>query len=443
MKKLKFCAFLLFFFAFRTGFAQVELLQSGPMTGYATMFEVMLWVQTKSPAKVHFEYHEENDLKNRVITEAYFTKKEEAFTARIRTEKLEPGKKYVYSLFINDKLVKRPYPLKFQTPPLWQWRTDAPDFAFAFGSCLYVNDPPYDRPGKAFGEPPVILQKIADKNPDFMLWAGDNIYLREPDWESKKGILYRYTHTRSVPELQPLLGGTHHYAAWDDHDYGPNDADRNFELKKESLEAFKLFWANPNYDAFGQPSTCGTFSWGDAQFFLLDNRSFRAPEDMHDEPERPCFGQEQLRWLKESLRTSKARFKFVVSGGQILNPVAVFSNYAVYSQERAEFLNIISDIKGVVILSGDRHHTVMQELKRLRKNSLFEITSSSLTASVYPQQVEMNEGGINVEGTYHVGNNFVMISVSGKGDNRKLTVECFDKGGARIWAKDIYAKDLE
>jgi alkaline phosphatase D len=433
----------MFFVLFFETSAQENLLQSGPMTGYSTMFEVMLWVQTKAPAKVHFEYFEEGKNAEKVKTDSYLTKKDEGFTARIRTEKLEPGRKYRYILFINDKEVKRQYPLTFQTPPLWHWRTKPPEFSFVMGSCLYINDEPYDRPGKNFGEKPVILEKIVEKKPDFMLWLGDNVYLREPDWESKKGIMYRYTHTRSIPEMQALLGAMHHYAIWDDHDFGPNDADRNFELKKESLDVFKLFWANPNYDVFGQPSTCGTFSWGDAQFFLLDNRSFRAPEDMHDEPERPCFGKEQLRWLKESLHSSKARFKFIVSGGQIINPAAIFSNYAVYGQERAELLNTVANTKGVVFLSGDRHHTVMQELKRLRKKSLFEITSSSLTAGVYEQKSEFNEQGINVPGTNYVGHNFVKISFSGDWENRKMTIECFDKNGAQIWTKEIAAKDLE
>ena len=413
------------------------------MTGYSTMFEVMLWVQTKNSAKVHFEYFEENNPKIRQKTVSVLTKKEDAFTAHIRTEKLEPGKKYLYTLFINDKEVKRPYPLRFQTPPLWQWRTNPPEFKFAMGSCLYINDEAYDRPGKAYGERPVILEKILDKKPDFMLWLGDNVYLREPDWESKNAMIYRYTHTRSIPEIQALLGGTHHFAAWDDHDFGPNDGARFFELKKEALETFKLFWANPNYDVFDKPSTCGTFSWGDAQFFLLDNRSFRAPEDMHDEPERPCFGKEQLLWLKESLFSSKARFKFVVSGGQIINPVAVFSNYAVYPKERAEMLEILSKTKGVVVLSGDRHHSVMQQLNVMNKKPLIEITSSSLTSGVYGQQENYKEDVANVAGTLTIQNNFITVAFSGDYQNRKLTIECFDKNGVLLWTKEILAKDIE
>ena len=35
-----------------------DLIKSGPMVGYSTMQEVLLWVQTDEKAKVHFEYYE-------------------------------------------------------------------------------------------------------------------------------------------------------------------------------------------------------------------------------------------------------------------------------------------------------------------------------------------------------------------------------------------------
>ena len=44
------------------------------------------------------------------------------------------------------------------------------------------------------------------QRPDLMLWLGDNTYLREVDWYTRTGFIHRYTHTRSLPELQPLPG---------------------------------------------------------------------------------------------------------------------------------------------------------------------------------------------------------------------------------------------
>ena len=54
-KKIRFA--LTAFFTFISLHAQ-DLINSGPMVGYSTMQEVLLWVQTSENAKVHFEYYE-------------------------------------------------------------------------------------------------------------------------------------------------------------------------------------------------------------------------------------------------------------------------------------------------------------------------------------------------------------------------------------------------
>ena len=158
-----------------------------------------------------------------------------------------------YAVIVNGRRISRPYPLRFQTQKLWQWREEPPAFRIALGSCAYVNEPEYDRPGNAYGGGLEIFTSIVRTKPDAMLWLGDNVYLREVDWYTRTGILARYTHSRSIPELQPLLASTHHYATWDDHDFGPNNSDRSWIHKDVSLDAFKLFWGNPGYGVGGKP----------------------------------------------------------------------------------------------------------------------------------------------------------------------------------------------
>src|SRR5207302_11210079 len=191
-------------------------------------------------------------------------------------DNVRPGTHYAYELLVNGTVAALGRPLRFETPPLWRWHTDPPDFTVALGSCAYINDAPCDRSGPPYGGEYEIFDAIAGTSPDLMLWIGDNVYLRECDWTSRTGILRRYTHSRHLPELQRLLGATNHVAIWDDHDYGPNDSDRGFVLKDASLEAFRLFWDNPSYGISGQSGITTTFEWGDVQLFLLDDRYFRA-----------------------------------------------------------------------------------------------------------------------------------------------------------------------
>ncbi len=419
--------------------AQSDLLQSGPMVGYSTMREVALWVQTTKTAEVYFEYWETGKESEKFRTSEIQTEKETAFTANLKADQVLPGKKYSYSLFINGKEVKRDYEFNFQTQTLWQWRTDPPKFTFGVGSCVYINEPEYDRPNEAYGGGYEIFKSIYQTKPDFMLWLGDNTYLREADWNSETGIMYRYTHTRSNPEMQALLGSTHNYATWDDHDFGPNNSNRSFWNKEITKKAFKLFFPSQNYVNEG---ITNTFHWADVQFFMLDNRYFRTPNN-RTTGERFILGAEQETWLIDALKSSQATFKFVAVGGQFISTNADFENHALFSEERERIIRKIREekIEGVIFLSGDRHHT---ELSKLQENDkmypIYDLTVSPLTAGSHEAREEPNRN--YVKNTLVGDRNFGTISISGTRKDRKLGIKIFDKDGKLLWEKEIQAKDL-
>src|SRR6187402_1115094 len=98
-----------------SGFAQTNLLQSGPMVGYTRPGMTSLWVQTKSEAKVKIKYFEVTCPEKKFFTTEYSTLKAEAFTAHLVADRTYPGKKYQYELYINNVLVPRPYALEFKT----------------------------------------------------------------------------------------------------------------------------------------------------------------------------------------------------------------------------------------------------------------------------------------------------------------------------------------
>ncbi len=417
--------------------AQKALLQSGPMVGYSQMLEVALWVQTKEPAKVQIAYWEQGNPTQRMLTDPMRTEKASAFTAKLFADKVQPSKIYDYQLFINNKPIAFDYPTTFKTQTLWQWRTDAPDFKVAVGSCSYVNDPPYDRPGTPYGGEYDIFTNIHKMRPDVMLWLGDNVYLREADWYSRTGIMYRYTHSRSLPELQPLLASAHHYAIWDDHDFGPNDSDGSFPMKETTLEAFRLFWANPTSGINGQPGITSHFQWNDIDFFLLDNRYHRNA-DLRRSGERAMLGKEQIEWLIDGLVNSRAPFKMIAIGGQVLSTSPVHENYIhFYPEERAYLLRRIEEenIKNVIFLTGDRHHTELDRYINATGNVVYDLTVSPLTSG-FARNVETNNT-FRIEGTLVTQRNFGLLEFSGKQDERMLTIRIFAANGQELWNQVI------
>ncbi len=421
--------------------AQGGLLRAGPMLGYSQMREVALWVQTTSAARVQIAYWSSGDPDRRQVTEPVDTDRQRAFTATLTAELLEPGTRYEYEVLIDGSPVQLPYPTRFQTQTLWQWRTDPPAATIAVASCFYVNEPAYDRPPPPYGAEFQILDHLTARAPEAMLWLGDNTYLREVDWHSRSGILHRYTHTRSYPGLQPLLASTHHYAIWDDHDYGPNNSDRAYWAKGLTREAFELFWPNPSHGIPGLPGIATTFEWADALFVLLDNRTNRSPNDRIT-GKRTILGERQLQWLIDTLAASRAPFKFVAMGGQFLNPYDGFETYASFPQERDRILRLLQqeDIPGVIFLTGDRHRTEMSRLDRRGSYPLYEFTISPLTAG--PFQGELEPNTLRVDGTLVQNRNFALLHIEGPRTDRVLTVTVIDKDGVERWSRELRARDL-
>ncbi len=426
-------------------YAQNSLLNSGPMVGYGQMTEVMLWVQTTKPAAVYYRYWESGDPKNKMASTVENTKEENAFTAHTLIQGLKPGKQFEYEILVNGKIEKRSYPLRFQTQPLWQWRTDPPAFAVAFGSCAYINEPEADRPGKSYGADFEIFSSIASKNPDLMLWLGDNVYYRELDYNTVGGLRHRMTHDRALPELQALFGATHNYAMWDDHDFGPNDADRSYRLKEASLETFKMFWANQTYGTAKLPGVFQRFEWGDVEFFMLDDRYHRSPNESPDDSNKTMFGKAQVQWLKDVLVNSTATFKIIANGNQMLNLAGdKYESLAEFPFEHRDLLHYIKQqkISGILFLSGDRHMTELLQVPDSSFYTLYDYTSSSLTAGIanFTNEAELK---MRVPGTFIAEHNFGMLRFSGPRKDRKLTLECYDVKGILRWSKDIRASELK
>ncbi|RHX87852.1 alkaline phosphatase D family protein [Leptospira stimsonii] len=426
---------LLFFFVFLQPSLEADSsgIASGPIVGYSTLKEVLVWIQTEKKASVALEYFEIENPKNKFLSEEIQTRSNSGFVAKLIANQVKPGKRYRYNVLLDGKKVEAKHPQIFQTQSFFAAGQNPPNFTFALGSCAYVNETEYDVPGKPYGGDYFIYDSILSKKPDFMLWLGDNIYLRETDWDSKTGFLHRYKHQRGIPELQPLFSAVHHYAIWDDHDFGPNDGDSSFWMKDTAEEMFKLHWGNPN---FAKEGIYGSFTWGDAQFILLDDRTFRTANNNKVIGPRQILGEKQFQWLVNSLAFSKATFKFVAIGGQFLNPNAVYENYATYPEERNKILSAIKDlkVKNVVFLTGDRHHTELNLLTDEGAEPIYDFTVSPLTSGAY---AVTEKNPLRIEGTLVEQRNFGMVSVTGNRGERKLLLQIFDGKGKELWKKEI------
>lgn len=463
-------------------------LAAGPMAGHRDARSTIIWLQADAAAKAQIEYWPESAAQGAAQSsaglaaaagkaalaapEASKASKAAAahqrsaavaltsaddFTAHITLDALTPGTRYRYRVLLDGKEARVPETLSFHTEALWQWRKHSynpalghtpPDFTVAFGSCVYVNDPPYDRSlapaGKPYGSHYSVFASIAAKKPDVMLWLGDYLYLREADYGSPAGMAARWRHDRKLPQIQSLLRTGNHYAIWDDHDFGPNDSNASFIYKQESLRLFKRYWAN---GAWGLPDAPGIFrsvSLNDADFFLLDGRTWRDADSAQNLPGKTLFGAAQLRWLKNALLASTARFKVIAAGNQIVKEVPLrIEGWSHFADERREFFDwlTVNRVSGVVFLSGDRHHTELNKQERHGAYPLYDFTCSPLTSGVHaPARGEdMSRADPDTVVNQH---NFCTLDFSGAWSERRMTMKSFDADGRELWKRDISASDL-
>ena len=422
-------------------------LRAGPMAGASYMRGAKLWLQASGPAKAVIEYWDVQQPKKILATPPLPLKADEDFVGHVTIGALEPGRTYGYRVKLDGKLQDVKQSLTFRTQTLWQWRTDAPDWKLALGSCAYTNEPVYDRPGRAYGGPQnatQIYDSIARQKADMMLWLGDYLYYREVDFDSEWGMRYRWRHDRGIPEVQSLLRTGHHFAIWDDHEFGANDSNSSFRLKGEALALFKRYFANPTYGLPETPGVFGNFIFNDAEFFMLDGRYHRDHDELKAD-DKSMLGAAQLRWLKNSLLASRAPIKFIVSGSQITNEISTYEGWHHFPRERSDILKFLidHDINGVVILSGDRHFTEILKTERAGTYPLYELTCSPLTSGTASDLGKEKDNPQLIAGTFTPQRNFCTIDFNGPRASRKLTVRSFNTEGALLWERELRLSELQ
>lgn len=412
------------------------------MHGFADHTGILLWIQGRRAHRLVVEIMGPGGVAPPLrAIEAELDPRAD-FTATIGMAGLDPGTMHHYAVRQreNGAVLARG---SFRTQPLWQWRSDPQTVRIAAGSCAYLNEPPYDRPGAPWGGGEEIFDTIAATSPDLMLWLGDNLYLNDVDYTSREGVSRRYRYYRAHPAMQKLWTACPHVALWDDHDFGPNDADASYSGKGWTLEMFKRHWPMP----YSPPpdGIYGKLLQGDVDIFVLDNRSYRYPNRWPEGADKVMFGARQMQWLKAALTSSNAPFKIIAGGNQFFNQVSVNETWARFPHEQQDFKRWLAEskIRGVLFLSGDRHFAQVLRVERPGLYPLYEFTTSPLTAGPYrePPAAERTNPDM-VQGSMFNDRNFAVITVSGPRLAREIAIEWRDARGTKQWEWRATAQDL-
>jgi alkaline phosphatase D len=205
-------------------------------------------------------------------------------------------------------------------------------------------------------EPAPALFRYIEAEPDLCLWIGDNIYADTED--DITFIDSCYQALASKPAFKEIMAKFPYMATWDDHDFGLNDAGKDYPLKQESKALFRKFWRLEAEIPAEQEgiyySKMFPYQDKDIQVIMLDVRYNRdAPGTNGD-----ILGAVQWKWLEETLG-QPADVRIIVSGFQILlDQEAGSETWDNFPDSRTRLFDLIrrQQQEQVFFLTGDQHY---------------------------------------------------------------------------------------
>lgn len=297
------------------------------------------------------------------------------------------------------------------------------------------------------------LRTIAGMEADLFLMLGDNVYGDRdgPAYFNNDADLLElresFSDLAARPDFQAVRAAMPMMVAWDDHDYGGNDAGGEFAFRGFAERIHEYFWGLQGEDAGQRPGTYYARSFGPegqrVQVIMLDTRFFRSRLTQTDEWGAPgkqryvpapagtaqdMLGDVQWAWLEDQLK-EPADLRFIASSVQVMPTAHGWEAWAVLPEERQRLFDAIEETnaKGVVFLSGDRHAAFLYEEEGVLPYSAVELTSSSLNVSFLDGTDELDPRQL---GAGYTPENFGSVEINWTKKTVKLAIH--DNAGSEI-----------
>ncbi|MCT4622050.1 MAG: alkaline phosphatase family protein, partial [Schleiferiaceae bacterium] len=283
----------------------------------------------------------------------------------------------------------------------------------AFGSC---NDE---------DEPSPIFESIANQEPDLFIWLGDNVYA---DSDVHDSIIAAYQKLEEEDHyLRFVNTGVKIMGTWDDHDYGQNDAGKEWGIKDESKDALLNFLkVDEGDDIRFREGVFNSRSFGDydeIKVILLDTRYFRDSLVEDEDPDKrytanpkgDVLGKAQWEWLEYEMSDTNAKVVIIGSSIQVLAQDHGWEKWANFPTAQEKLMTLINQSAAkVVLISGDRHFGEVSKV--MRKEPIYDVTSSGLN---HPFIAEADSNRFRV-GPVISQQNFGLLNISWQGEHPQI-----------------------
>lgn len=218
---------------------------------------------------------------------------------------------------------------------------EAHDVVIVAGSCART------------GSNGAVFDAIAAEDPDLYLAIGDLHYSNLASTDPS-AHLDAYRRTLVEPGPAAVFSSVPTAYVWDDHDYGPNDADATAPSRLAVSTAYRRAVPHHGVDPDPDASIAQAFTIGRVRVVLTDTRSQRTSTTM--------LGEAQLEWLIDELQTASEDHAVVVWA----NPTPWVATdapdtWADHPAERQRLLDEVGDLPNLVMVSGDAHMVAIDD----------------------------------------------------------------------------------
>ena len=315
----------------------------------------------------------------------------------------------------------------------------------AFGSCSNQN------------KPQPILNTVVSQKPDLFIYLGDNIY---GDTKDMNVLAQKYKQLSNKKEFQNLRANTAVLSTWDDHDYGWNDAGKEYPFKEASKEIFMDFWKVPLSSPRRQhPGIYGSHTFTDGkktlQVILLDTRTFRDPlkrnsktnnldgqfknDYQPDTTQKTILGTTQWQWLEKALKQN-ADLRIICSSIQFGHEYNGWESWTNLPNEQKKMIRLIkkTQANGVVFISGDVHWAEISKRTFQDIYPIYDVTASGITEDWH--NLEPNR--YRVKNAFRK-NHFGMIEIDWKKEKPTAIMQIKDVNGETVIRHAVPLAELQ
>ena len=412
-----------------SGFAIVPRVTSGPILGAVTDSSVRVWIRADRPVTFAVEYAINGTSWPGTTSPPIAISGTTDMTGAVLLSGLAPSTTYQYRPVLNGQ-PQAGLQGSFRTLPA---AGQPGTFTFAFGADTRFDHNPFR-----------VLDFVRQRQPDFVLLMGDQIYADDPTLAANTVPAYgrRYRQNWGEARFRDLMRAVPMFMIWDDHEI-IDDWDQGMTGRYVAgRQAFDNYQGSHNPPPRIPGQVAFSFDVGQASFYMLDTRSFRSPEATPDNSSKTMLGSVQKADLEEWLATSPARIKFLVSSIPLNDHANTDADSWVgYQTERAEILNYIRShhICGVVMLSGDQHWTGVFRLEQAPPYVFHEFLPTPLGTNT---RTQTGDSTPDILFKYDQGRVYGAMTVNTLVTPATLSFDVFDEADDSLYHLDLNRNDM-